>query len=73
MDRRLVIYTVIASSIITLFLTVIQLASDYHSRVSESTKTLENIEKGSLSSLTKSAWDIDLANVDIVLEGILQK
>ncbi len=70
--RQLIFYIVIFSSLITLFITVLQLYRDYSREVGQIENQIEQIKKSSLQSLTRSLWDIYDSQLRLQLEGILQ-
>ncbi|OOV88001.1 sensor histidine kinase [Oceanospirillum linum] len=69
---RLLAAILIYSSLITLFATGFQLWSDYRYERSDIDKRLYQIETSSIRSLSNSLWEINPAQVQIQLDGLLQ-
>ncbi|WP_051206101.1 sensor histidine kinase [Oceanospirillum maris] len=69
---RLLTSILIYSSLITLFATGVQLWSDYRYERSAIDERLRQIENSSIRSLSNSLWEINPAQVQVQLEGLLQ-
>ncbi len=69
---RLLAAILIYSSLITLFATGFQLWNDYRYERSDIDKRLYQIETSSIRSLSNSLWEINPAQVQIQLDGLLQ-
>ncbi len=70
--RRLIIYVVLFSSLITLVTTAIQLAWDYKNDVALINNQLQQTQDVHLKSLTAKLWASDIKGLRTHLEGILQ-
>ncbi|MCP3940461.1 MAG: hypothetical protein GY710_03140 [Desulfobacteraceae bacterium] len=64
-------YILLFSSIITLFVTLIQLYIEYRADISIVKTQIEQIEKVHLESLTNSLWALDKNQIQIQLNSIL--
>lgn len=69
---RLLTAILIYSSLITLFATGFQLWSDYRYERSAIDERLNQIENSSLRGLSNSLWEINPAQVQVQLDGLLQ-
>ena len=69
---RLLTAILIYSSLITLIATGFQLWSDYRYERSAIDERLQQIETSSLRSLSNSLWEINPAQVQVQLDGLLQ-
>lgn len=69
---RLLTAILIYSSLITLFATGFQLWTDYRYERSAIDERLNQIETSSIRSLSNSLWEINPAQVQIQLDGLLQ-
>ncbi|MDX1398595.1 MAG: histidine kinase, partial [Oceanospirillum sp.] len=69
---RLLTAILIYSSLITLFATGFQLWNDYRYERSAIDERLQQIETSSLRSLSNSLWEINPAQVQVQLDGLLQ-
>jgi PAS domain S-box-containing protein len=70
--RRFVWSTVLCSSILALFITVIQLYIDYRSSLSTLKQNITYIEKSRVPSIIESLWSIDESLINAQLQGMLQ-
>ncbi|WP_161626908.1 ATP-binding protein [Desulfospira joergensenii] len=70
--RRLIIYILLFSSVVTFLGTSLQLYVEYSSDIKSIQKTFQQIESSYLQSLSSSLWAIDKQQADILLNGILQ-
>jgi PAS domain S-box-containing protein len=69
---RLILYTLLFSSIITLISTIIQLTLDYRHDVSAIHSRLDTIQQSHLYGVINSVWNMDDKQVETLLEGIRQ-
>ena len=69
-SRRLIIYVVLCSSLITLFLTGFQLIRGYQRDISRIDAGFEEIEKVHLKSFAASLWAVDTGKLTILVEGL---
>jgi len=70
--RRLMIYIVLFSSLITLIITAVQLYRDYNIDVEHIHSELEQIENVHLNSLTAALWTSNKKLLQTSIEGILK-
>jgi PAS domain S-box-containing protein len=70
--RRFILYIVLFSSLITLFITAIQLYRDYNSDIELIHAELEQIENIHLNSLSSALWTSNRKLLQISIEGILK-
>ena len=70
--RKLILYVVLFSSLITLVITAAQLYYDYSREMNNIHESLENIEKVHLKTLSGIVWAVDRKSAKIQLEGILK-
>lgn len=70
--RRLIIYVVLFSSLITLISTAFQLYLDYDKDISLIENKLQQVHTANLKSLTETLWASDTRELRTHLEGILQ-
>ncbi|HEB78907.1 MAG TPA: bacteriohemerythrin [Rhodospirillales bacterium] len=70
LSRRLIIYIVLCSSVITLFLTAIQLYRDYQADVQAIDASFEQIRKVHLKTIAMTAWASDKEKLQALLDGI---
>lgn len=71
-SRRLILYIVICSSVITLILSVFQLYRDYRADISIVTSQFEEIEKIYLNGIIASLWSMDRDELKTLVEGLAQ-
>jgi diguanylate cyclase (GGDEF)-like protein/PAS domain S-box-containing protein len=69
-SRRLVLYIVACSSILTLLITALQLYWDYQTDISLFEKGFEQIEKVHLATITASLWTQDIEKLETIVKGI---
>ena len=69
---RLLLYILLFSSLITLFITFIQLFVDYKRDINLIEERLIILQNSFLGGLSQSAWSVNQNQIDIVLEGIRQ-
>jgi len=70
--KRLIIYIVLFSSFITLFITAIQLYRDYSIDINHIHNELEQIEDVHLKSLSAALWTSNTKLLQTSIEGILK-
>lgn len=70
--RRLIFWTVLFSSCVTLVLTGLQLYRDYRHDVSQIEQNFAQIEAVHLATLTNSLWATDKERLQLQLDGMLQ-
>jgi len=70
--RKLIIYTVLFSSAITLIITSVQLYTEFQYDVSDINKRLEQIKTSYQESITQSVWVSDRQQLQIILDGITE-
>lgn len=70
--RKLILYVVLFSSLITLVITAAQLYYDYSREMNNIHESLDNIEKVHLKTLSGIVWAVDRKSAKIQLEGILK-
>ncbi len=70
--KRLILYILIFSSLITLGTSVLQLYWDYSSDMDEIEDQLQQIEASTLKSLTNSLWDLYTPQLQLQLNSLLQ-
>lgn len=68
--RRLALYVVLFSSVVTLFLTAWQVFSNYQTDIAGIEDELGLIEKSHLISIRQGLWELDSRQVEIQLWGI---
>jgi signal transduction histidine kinase len=68
--RRLLVWILVASSLVTLLLTSLQLYLDYRRDVDGIEARLAEIEHGYLPSLAGSLWKLDREQLQLQIEGI---
>jgi diguanylate cyclase (GGDEF)-like protein len=71
-SRRLILYIVLFSSIITLCLTGLQLFRDYRYDVSMIESRLDQVELTYLEAINRSAWTLNHQALRLQLEGLLK-
>ena len=69
-SRVLVLYILIFSSVVTLFLTIIQLFLDYNQGIETLKQRIEQIKLTNVESISQSLWTIDHSSIKIQLDGI---
>ena len=68
--RRLIVYTILYSSSITLLLSSFQLYRSYQNALSEIHAQLDEIEKVHLEVLSENLWSVDLEGVSAFVKGM---
>jgi len=69
-SRRLIVYIVIASSMVTLFLTAFQLYREYQADLKTIDEQFQQIERIYLKSVTETLWAADLIKLKNLLQGM---
>lgn len=69
-SARLIIYTLLFSSLITLGATTFQLYFDYARDVDLITERMQQVRNGYLGSISESLWAIDQEQVQVQVDGI---
>lgn len=69
-SRVLVLYIILFSSVVTLFLTAIQLRIDYNDGINVIYQRIKQIEITNIDSITQALWTIDHSSVQIQLDGL---
>ena len=70
--RRLILYVVLFSSLITLLITAFQLFQEYRDGVSKVKGQIAQIEKLSLTSVTENLWNLYDRQIQSQLEDLIQ-
>lgn len=70
--RKLIIYTVLFSSAITLIITILQLYTEYQYGVKNINQSLEQIKVSYQKVITQSVWLSDKKQLQIILNGITE-
>lgn len=70
--RRLIVYILLFSSVVTLFLTIIQLYLEYKQDVSFINQRMEIIRLSNLENIKNSLWVLNYKALHLQLEGILR-
>ena len=70
LSRRLIVYIVLCSSAVTLVLSVNQLYSEYRLDIQTIDDGLQQIKNVHLDTITVTVWSIDLARLEILIDGI---
>ncbi len=71
--KKLIIAIILCSSLVTVFLTIIQLISDYKQDIGLINQGIETIENTYLPSISHSVWVLDEELLMIQLESIIQQ
>ena len=69
-SKRLILYIVVSSSVITLILTFFQLNIEYQSDLSGIHNRFEQVQKIYLKSVSEVMWASDFDKLKIILEGL---
>ena len=69
-SRRLVLYIVLCSSMITLVITAYQLRRDYLNDIAVIEHQFEAIKSVHLKSISESLWATDVAKLRTIIEGV---
>ncbi|NOZ11223.1 MAG: PAS domain-containing protein [Gammaproteobacteria bacterium] len=70
--RKLIVYTILFSSIITLVITAIQLYGEFRHDIDGINQKLEQIKASYIESITQSVWLSDRKQIRLILEGITE-
>jgi len=70
--RKLILYVILFSSLLTLIITCIQLYYDYTIELNNIHESLEQIESVHLEAISANVWAVDVHNTRTQLEGILK-
>lgn len=70
--QRLLVFIILFSSLVTLIATILQLYLDYQRDVNAIEQQLDTIESSYLNSIGASLWNLDLAQLNLQLEGIMR-
>jgi len=70
--RKLIVYLLVFSSLVTLILTSIQLYLEYNRDIQQIENRLELIEKSYLASIATGLWSFDETLLKVQLEGIVK-
>jgi diguanylate cyclase (GGDEF)-like protein len=68
--RRLLVYIVLFSALVTLVLAAFQLAHDYRRDVEAIERRVAEIQASRLDSIARSLWNVDATELRLQLEGI---
>ncbi len=71
LSKRLLLVILISSSLITMVITLIQLAYDYKHDLSLVDQRLQQIEKSYLTAVANSVWNFNQKQYESLLDGIL--
>lgn len=71
-SRRLIVYILLASSLITLLGTGYQLYTDYRRDVDLIEERMSQIKSSYLGGIVNSLWMTDLRQAEVLLEGVVQ-
>ena len=69
-SRKLVLYIVLFSSVVTLVLTAIQLRLDYKEGINVIHQRIDQIAFTNIDSITRALWVIDNSSIQIQLDGL---
>lgn len=72
-SRRLVVYILVFSSIVTLFLTAAQLFRDYKYGVEQIDTSLEELKLINKELFEEHSWLLNISSINILMEGILRR
>lgn len=70
--KRLIIFIVLFSSLITLLATVVQLYLDYETELDGLERSFTQIEASYLQSISATVWLLDQPRLDLLLDGVQQ-
>lgn len=68
--RKLILYVILFSSLITLIATVVQLYGEYQHDIADIHRAIDQVETGYKPGLTAAVWSTDWEQVSVILEGI---
>lgn len=69
-SRKLILYIVLFSSLVTLVLTAIQLRIDYNHGINGIHQRIDQIKKTNMDSIKQSLWTLDQSSINIQLDGL---
>ena len=69
-SRKLVLYIVLFSSVVTLILTAIQLRIDYNEGIDVIHQRIDQIELTNIDSIAQALWTINHSSIQIQLDGL---
>ena len=69
-SRKLVLYIVLFSSVVTLILTAIQLRIDYNEGIDVIHQRIDQIELTNIDSIAQALWTINQSSIQIQLDGL---
>lgn len=69
--RRMSAYVIMASTLIAIFTSSIQIYSEYHREITELNAGLEQIEQTHLSNIASRVWVLDTTELKTTLDGLL--
>jgi len=69
-STRLILYIILFSSLITLFITLTQLYFEYKEQLSNVNNNIENIKTGYIHGISNSVWLDDKKQLQAIIEGI---
>ena len=69
-SRKLVLYIVLFSSVVTLILTAIQLRIDYNEGIEVIHQRIDQIEFTNIDSIAQALWTINHSSIQIQLDGL---
>ncbi len=69
-SRRLIVYIVLCSSVLTLFLTIIQLYIAYNAELSLVEVKFDQIEKVHVATISESLWGANIERLRTIVRGI---
>ncbi|MDO3384424.1 ATP-binding protein [Gilvimarinus sp. SDUM040013] len=68
--RRLLLYIILFSSLVTLLATAVQLYTDYQRDIGQIKGRLNDIQSSHLSAISASLWNLDVDQLYIQIEGV---
>lgn len=71
-NKKLLFYVLVTSSLFTVFTTLLNFWMDYNSEKEIQNQSITQIEKSSLKSITKAVWDLDNEQMQRNLNGLMQ-
>ncbi len=69
---RLLSYILLCSSVLAVVITAVQLFWDYRQDVGQIENSIDQIEVSFLESIATSYWNLDQAQVEVQLDGIMR-
>ncbi|WP_198262886.1 PAS domain S-box protein [sulfur-oxidizing endosymbiont of Gigantopelta aegis] len=70
--KKLILYTILFSSAITLIITAVQLYTEFQYDVMSINEKLQQIESSYDESITRSVWNLDKDQLQVILDGITE-